>query len=72
MDFVDANIKFFHRQSLNRYRNAADEFGSERVFMIGASSKEAFKVYGKKKQNLKQIFTEADEALLSMLGDFAE
>ena len=40
--------------------------------MIGASSKEAFKVYGKKKQNLKQIFTEADEALLSMLGDFAE
>ena len=72
VDFVDANIKFFHRQSLNRYRNAADEFGSERVFMIGASSKEAFKVYGKKKQSLKQIFTEADEALLSMLGDFAE
>ena len=72
VDFVDANIKFFHRQSLNRYRNAADEFGSERVFMIGANSKEAFKIYGKKKQNLKQIFTEADEALLSMLGDFAE
>lgn len=31
VDVIDKNIKFFHKQSIARYRNASEEFGASRV-----------------------------------------
>lgn len=38
IDFIDQNIKFFNKQSKNRYYNAREEFGADRVHVVGADS----------------------------------
>lgn len=37
-DILDLNVKFFSKQSKNRYRNAQEEFGADRVHVMGSSS----------------------------------
>jgi superfamily II DNA or RNA helicase len=38
-DVMDANIKFFGRQARNRYNNACDEFGKDRVHIAGSAER---------------------------------
>lgn len=37
IDIIDKNVKFFHKQSVNRYKNAAEEFGDSRVHIAGGT-----------------------------------
>lgn len=38
IDFVDQNIKFFNKQAKNRYFNAREEFGVDRVHIVNGDS----------------------------------
>lgn len=38
-DVMDANVKFFAKQSRHRYQNACDEFGKDRVHIKGTSER---------------------------------
>ena len=43
-DVMDANVKFFGKQSRNRYNNACDEFGKDRVHIAGSAERPATKL----------------------------
>jgi superfamily II DNA or RNA helicase len=68
-DVMDINAKFFHKQALNRYYNARDEFGKDRVMLIG--DKSALK---RKSKSSSQISQSLDQmaAQLEMLRQFTE
>lgn len=68
-DVIDTNSKFFHKQSKNRYYNAREEFGADRVHIIGGDNsalKKTTKRSREHKQNVDQL-----SAQLSMLNEFA-
>ena len=66
-DVYDTNVKFFTKQSKNRYNNACDEFGADRVHIIGEIGKQR----GRKSQKMTdEEMDEAIERFNSMLNDF--
>ncbi len=68
-DIIDTNAKFFHKQSLNRYYNSREEFGKERVRLLG--DKSALKKSKKCSSSIaKDIDYEA--AQLDMLMEFTK
>lgn len=66
-DIMDTNVKFFHKQALNRFYNASEEFGKDRVKLIGDRSalRRQKKAASKIKQDLDQM-----ESQLAMLNEF--
>ncbi|MCX8074121.1 MAG: DEAD/DEAH box helicase family protein [Clostridia bacterium] len=38
IDVMDINVKFFHKQAKNRYYNSIQEFGKDRVHIVGGDS----------------------------------
>lgn len=49
-DVYDTNVKFFTKQSKNRYNNASEEFGADRVHIHGDIGKRA----GKRSENITE------------------
>ncbi len=66
-DVMDVNAKFFHKQSLNRYYNARDEFGKDRVHLLG--DKTALKRASKGSTAIAKDLDQAS-AQLDMLAEF--
>lgn len=54
VDILDNNIAFFKKQAKNRYYNACEEFGADRVKIVGAD-RTIFRHRTKKVENLKDI-----------------
>lgn len=67
IDILDTNVAFFKRQAKNRYYNASEEFGADRVHIVGADQS-IFRHRTKKKDNISDVDT--DEALNEMFGAF--
>jgi superfamily II DNA or RNA helicase len=72
-DIMDTKIKFFHNQSLNRYYNARDEFGKDRVFLLG-EDKSVLRRASKKTSGQSQISAQIDQmsAQLELLKEFSK
>lgn len=66
VDFFDDNVKFFKSQSWNRYKIAKEEFGKQRVKLIGQL--EARKNITRQKENID--FIEANESKLNLIKEF--
>lgn len=54
IDILDNNVAFFKKQAKNRYYNACEEFGADRVKIIGAD-RAIFRYRSKKSESLKGI-----------------
>lgn len=54
IDILDVNIAFFKKQAKNRYYNAREEFGVDRVHIVGADSS-IFRYRSKKQEDIKDI-----------------
>lgn len=67
IDILDTNVAFFKKQAKNRYYNASQEFGADRVHIVGADQS-IFRHRAKKKDSLKDVDT--DKALNEMFGAF--
>jgi superfamily II DNA or RNA helicase len=68
-DIIDANIKFFHKQAINRYYNACEEFGKDRVFITGGDKSVLRKNTKQASQTMKEL--DQVDAQLKMLEEFA-
>jgi superfamily II DNA or RNA helicase len=69
-DIMDTNIKFFGKQARNRYYNASQEFGADRVHIVGGD-KSLLKRQSKSAANLhKQV--DQFSAQLAMLDEFTK
>jgi superfamily II DNA or RNA helicase len=69
-DILDMNVKFFHNQSRNRYYNAREEFGADRVHVVGGD-RSMLKRQTKRAREQKKAVNQFD-AQLDMLAAFAE
>lgn len=70
VDILDINIAFFKKQSKNRYYNSIEEFGANRVHIIGADAS-IFRYRSNKKDNLQKIKEDSEmEALSNMFSAF--
>ena len=69
-DIIDQNTKFFKKQSLNRYYNARDEFGRNRVSIVGGDHNVLKKASKRTTENTKQV--DQLSAQLEMLREFSE
>lgn len=70
IDILDINIAFFKKQAKNRYYNTCEEFGKDRVHIVGADAS-IFRYRSKKKDNLKEIKEQKEqEALNDMFKAF--
>lgn len=58
VDVIDRNVAFFGKQSKNRYYNACEEFGVDRVHIIGAD-RSIFRTRSKKSDTKKDIEDQA-------------
>lgn len=69
-DVMDVNTKFFHKQSRNRYYNAKNEFGENRVSIVGGDKS----VLRKPTKHSRQAQKKVDQlsAQLDMLAEFSE
>ena len=67
VDILDTNIAFFKKQAKNRYYNASQEFGADRVHIVGADQS-IFRHRAKKKDSLKDV--DDSKALNEMFGAF--
>ena len=70
IDIMDTNIKFFAKQAKNRYYNASQEFGADRVHTIGVAkhtSKPRTKGAAKLSKQVDQF-----SAQLAMLDEFSK
>jgi superfamily II DNA or RNA helicase len=69
IDIMDANVKFFTTQAWNRYHIAREEFGADRVHIIGDITLTLNK---KSSSGAKQISEELDsfDEQLQLLNDF--
>jgi superfamily II DNA or RNA helicase len=67
IDIFDTNVKFFRSQAWNRYLIARDEFGVDRVHLVGDNS-----IIRKKKKSQKQLEDQLkpSEAQLELLKEF--
>jgi len=67
-DIMDINTKFFHKQALNRYYNAKEEFGHDRVHLLGGDTSVL-----KRKTKINKINKDIDQASaqLKMLIEFS-
>lgn len=54
VDILDTNVAFFKRQSKNRFYTAAEEFGADRVHIVGADQS-IFRHRAKKKDNVSKV-----------------
>jgi superfamily II DNA or RNA helicase len=68
-DILDMNSKFFFKQSKNRYYNAREEFGVDRVHVVGGDNSLLLKTTKRAKENKKQV--DQFSAQLEMLDQFA-
>lgn len=69
-DIIDTNSKFFYRQSKNRYYNAREEFGADRVHVVGGDTSVLRKTTKRAKENKKNV--DQFSAQLDMLSQFAK
>ena len=67
IDILDTNVAFFKKQAKNRYYNASQEFGADRVHIVGADQS-IFRHRAKKKDSLKDV--DDTKALNDMFGAF--
>ncbi|MGL5712607.1 MAG: DEAD/DEAH box helicase [Paraclostridium sp.] len=67
IDILDTNVAFFKKQAKNRFYNARDEFGDNRVRIVGADQS-IFRHRSKKKDNYNNV--EQDNALRDMFSVF--
>lgn len=70
VDFMDTNVKFFHKQSKNRYYNAIEEFGKDRVHIVGGDKS----VLSTRKKKTTMSKEEIDQlsAQFEMMREFSE
>jgi len=68
IDPIDINIAFFKKQSKNRYYNACEEFGADRVHLIGVDAS-IFRYRSKKTESKKDI--DDQKALEDMFNAFS-
>lgn len=69
VDIIDRNVAFFSKQCKNRYYNACDEFGANRVHIVGAD-KSVFKIRSKKSYNRSGVDdTEKINELFSVFNE---
>jgi len=72
-DVIDSHIKFFTKQSKNRYNIAKEEFGESRIHIVGGD-KSAFRKYrpekdvtlNEREENLADLVNAANENLLNI------
>ena len=70
VDILDINIAFFKKQANNRYHNAVEEFGADRVHIVGADAS-IFRYRSRHKDNLQKIKEEAElDSLNKMFASF--
>lgn len=67
IDILDTNVAFFKKQSKNRYYNAVEEFGKDRVHLVNTDSS-IFRMRSKPTQSLKDI--NAEKELKDMFAVF--
>lgn len=67
IDILDHNIAFFKKQAKNRYYNASEEFGVDRVHIVGAD-RSIFRYRTKAKQDLSKVNDE--KAMQDMFSAF--
>ncbi|MDF2841772.1 MAG: hypothetical protein K0R00_198 [Herbinix sp.] len=68
-DIIDMNSKFFHKQSKNRYYNAREEFGADRVHVAGGDNSALRKTPKRTVEVRKAV--DQFSAQLDMLDQFA-
>lgn len=68
-DIIDQNSKFFHKQSRNRYYNARDEFGKERVHVVGGNIGDLKRTTKKTREMKKSV--DQMSAQIEMFKQFA-
>ena len=66
IDLYDANVKFFAKQAKNRFINASEEFGKNRVEIVGSASN-----YEKKKSSPKMSYDEAIDSEIALVNSFS-
>lgn len=69
IDFIDHNIKFFNKQSKNRYYNARKEFGVDRVHIVGGDGSE-FKARKKSTSSAAPSMDEQTLSKFKMMSEF--
>lgn len=67
IDILDHNIAFFKKQAKNRYYNASEEFGADRVHIVGAD-RSIFRYRSKAKQDLSKV--DDEKAINDMFSAF--
>lgn len=67
IDILDTNVAFFKKQAKNRYYNASEEFGADRVHIVGADTS-IFRYRSKKKENISDV--DSDKSISDMFNAF--
>ena len=70
IDIIDKNVKFFHRQSVKRYYNAAEEFGRSRVKIVGGTRFD-FKKTPKSMQHMDEMLDKIEQQYNQVMSEFA-
>ncbi|MEG0728272.1 MAG: DEAD/DEAH box helicase family protein [Anaerovoracaceae bacterium] len=70
IDVADINVIFFSKQSKNRYYNAREEFGKNRVSIVGSEEKNPW--YRKKVSKSKVSVQQSDEDQLRVMAEFSQ
>ena len=68
VDIIDDNVIFFKKQAKNRYNNAVEEFGADRVHIVGDDNFTFNRRSKVKKQDLKEV--DELKSKLSMFREF--
>jgi len=70
IDVFDTNVKFFYRQSKNRYYNSIEEFGKDRVHIVGGDK--TILCQHKKSTTASNVNVDQLSAQFEMLRQFTE